>query len=48
MDLRILSAFRNVVVHDYLGLSLDQVWGIVENDLSGLKEHISIILKSLE
>jgi len=33
VDWRTLSAFRNVVVHDYLGVSLDQIWDIVENDL---------------
>lgn len=46
VDWRILSAFRNVVVHDYLGISLNRVWDIVENDLPDLKEHIIIILKS--
>lgn len=48
VDWRILAAFRNVVVHDYLGISLDRVWDIVENDLPGLKENISVILKTLE
>ena len=47
VDWRILSAFRNVVVHDYLGISLSRVWDIVENDLPGLKEHITRILKTL-
>ena len=47
VDWRILSAFRNVVVHDYLGVSLSRVWDIVENDLPDLKEHIVVILKTL-
>jgi uncharacterized protein with HEPN domain len=47
VDWRILSAFRNVVVHDYLGISLRRVWDIVKNDLPGLKEHIAVILKTL-
>jgi uncharacterized protein with HEPN domain len=47
VDWRILSAFRNVVVHDYLGISLNRVWDIVENDLPSLKEHITVILKLL-
>ena len=46
VDWRILSAFRNVVVHDYLGISLNRVWDIVENDLPDLKEHIAGILQS--
>ena len=40
VDWRIVSAFRNVVVHDYLGISLDRVWDIVQNDLPGLKENL--------
>jgi len=48
VDWRILAAFRNVVVHDYLGVSLDRVWDIVENDLPGLTEHIAVILKTLQ
>ncbi len=47
VDWRILSAFRNVVVHDYLGISLNRIWDIVENDLPGLKEKIAVILKTL-
>jgi uncharacterized protein with HEPN domain len=46
VEWRILSAFRNVVVHDYLGISLSRVWDIVEDDLPGLKEQIAIILKT--
>lgn len=47
VDWRILSAFRNVVVHDYLGISLSRVWDIVEHDLPGLKANIAAILKVL-
>ena len=48
VDWRILSAFRNVVVHDYLGISLNRVWDIVESDLPQLKKSIAAILKSLK
>jgi uncharacterized protein with HEPN domain len=48
VDWRILSAFRNVVVHDYLGISLHRVWDIVENDLPGLKKSIVVILETLK
>lgn len=34
---RQISAFRNIVVHNYLGLDLDQIWIIVENDIPPLK-----------
>ncbi len=32
-----ISAFRNVVVHDYLGIELERIWDIVERDLPPLK-----------
>lgn len=34
---REMSGFRNVLVHDYLGLDLDQTWDVVELDLPALK-----------
>ena len=46
MDWRTLSAFRNVIVHDYLGISLEQIWDIVKNDLPDLKQNIGVILEA--
>jgi uncharacterized protein with HEPN domain len=37
VDWRGLAGFRNVVVHDYLGISLNRVWDIVQQDLPALK-----------
>ncbi|MEA3278028.1 MAG: DUF86 domain-containing protein [Pseudomonadota bacterium] len=34
---REISGFRNILVHDYLGVDLKLVWGIVERDLPALK-----------
>ena len=45
---REMRAFRNVVVHDYLGLDLKQVWDIVVNDLPQLKAAIMRMLQSFE
>jgi len=47
VDWRTIAAFRNVIVHDYLGISLDQIWDIVEKDLPALKDNIVSILASL-
>jgi uncharacterized protein with HEPN domain len=33
-----VRAFRNVVVHQYLGIDLEFVWSIVMDDLPALKE----------
>jgi uncharacterized protein with HEPN domain len=43
---RIISAFRNVVVHDYLGISLERIWDIVQSDLPDLKQRITEILET--
>lgn len=48
IDWRTIAAFRNVVVHDYLGVDLDRIWDIIEDDLPALKERISAILRELE
>ena len=40
-----ISGFRNVLVHDYLGVDLERVWLIIENDLPGLKRAIINMLQ---
>jgi len=47
VDWRSIAAFRNVVVHDYLGIDLNQVWDIVQNDLPGLKRAVAAMLEEL-
>ena len=41
-----ISAFRNVVVHNYLGIDLEQIWTIVQRDLPPLKLAVQSILDS--
>lgn len=40
-----IAGFRNVLVHDYLGIDIEQVWNILEKDLPELKRHIEKLLK---
>jgi len=47
VDFRTIIAFRNVVVHDYLGIDLNQIWNIVEHDLPDLKHTIASMLDNL-
>jgi uncharacterized protein with HEPN domain len=39
-----LAGFRNVLVHDYLGIDLTQVYRIVEKDAPQLKEACEALL----
>lgn len=39
-----IAAFRNVLVHNYLGIDLQLVWGILTNDLPSLKQVVSELL----
>lgn len=37
---RAISGFRNIMVHDYLGVDLDVVWQVVAVDLPGLRDGL--------
>jgi uncharacterized protein with HEPN domain len=39
-----ISGFRNILVHDYLGLDLDTVWNIVANEVPSLKKAVKEML----
>jgi uncharacterized protein with HEPN domain len=42
-----IAGFRNVLVHDYLGVDLDRAWLIVERELPRLKQTIEAMQKEL-
>jgi uncharacterized protein with HEPN domain len=44
IDWRRISAFRNVVVHDYLGLDLELIWDITQRDIPELKGTVGEML----
>jgi uncharacterized protein with HEPN domain len=39
-----IAAFRNVLVHNYLGIDLELVWKVIENDLPDLKVAVAEML----
>lgn len=43
-----IGGFRNVVVHDYLGLNVFHIWNIVERDLPPLYTAIESMIRELE
>ena len=44
IEWRRISAFRNVLVHNYLGIDLEIVWEVVCRDLPKLKEAVLSLL----
>ena len=47
VEWRNIAAFRNVAVHDYLGIDLTQIWDIVTKDLPKLDQQIASVLQAL-
>ena len=42
-----MAAFRNVLVHGYLGIDLELIWGVVQKDVPKLKTAIVEMLESI-
>jgi uncharacterized protein with HEPN domain len=40
-----IAGFRNVLVHDYLGVDIGRVWNILEKDLPALKKAVQKLLE---
>ncbi len=40
IDWRAIAGFRNVLAHDYLGLDLETIWLVIENEFSPLQEAL--------
>jgi len=42
-----LSGLRNVLVHDYLGIDMDEIYQTIKSDLPKLKKRVKEMLKFL-
>jgi len=42
-----IAAFRNVLVHDYLGLDMDRIWSVIQRDVPELKKAVDLMLREL-
>jgi uncharacterized protein with HEPN domain len=47
VDWRAISGFRNILVHDYLGVDLDDIWNIVTQDIPTLDLAIATLSAEL-
>ena len=43
-----IVAMRNILVHEYFGIDLQEVWRTVERDLPPFKQQVEAILRELE
>ena len=48
IEWRELVAFRNILVHDYLGINLDLVWELIDRELAPLKQQFETGLRGLD
>jgi uncharacterized protein with HEPN domain len=39
-----IAGFRNILVHDYLGVDTERVWNIIENELPALKKAVHAMM----
>ncbi|MBX3044243.1 MAG: DUF86 domain-containing protein [Candidatus Kapabacteria bacterium] len=44
IDWRALTDFRNVIIHEYFGISIEIIWDIIENELPNLEPNIKKLL----
>ncbi len=43
-----VAGFRDVLIHDYLKVNLNRVWGVIEQNLPELKVTVEAISQDLE
>jgi uncharacterized protein with HEPN domain len=44
---KLIAGFRDVLIHDYMSIDLDEVWQTIERDLPTLKRAVQAMLEAL-
>jgi uncharacterized protein with HEPN domain len=42
-----MAGFRDVLIHNYMGVDLEEVWNILENELPQIKNSLKAVLVEL-
>ena len=45
---RDIAGLRDVLIHNYMGVNLKRLWGVVEQDLQPLREAVTDLLESFD
>ena len=48
IEWRKMAGLRDIVAHEYFGISLDIVWGVIQNNSPVVKEQIEGVLSEIE